>query len=346
MDFESIASLTQKYIASRPVVVLGSGSSIPYGLPSMACLAEGVLRKVDVRDDPSWNTFKENLQITIDLEETLQKFTLSEALLGRVVTETWNITAKKDIGVYQDLIENKTRLVLTRLFQHLLRTANPQFTVITTNYDRLAEYAANMAKAEVLTGFTSGWIQRFVPDNSTNVWKRLGQDFEGRIYILKVHGSLDWFEQKGREAIAIPLAREIPESFRPLMVTPGISKYQEVHKDPFRTIMSQSDAVLKKASCFLCIGFGFNDEHLQPILLDRVRNNDIPIVIVTKKLTPAAQTAFLKTPPPKYIIFEEDEKGTTVYSQDCPNGEVVPDYELWNLSSFVNMLLGEEVTAS
>ncbi|MCH7499061.1 MAG: SIR2 family protein [Nitrospinae bacterium] len=344
MDYEAIAKLTQKYIASRPVIVLGSGASIPYGLPSMPALAEELLRKMDLKDS-AWTKFKYDLEKTKDLEKSLNNVQLTDSLLERIVKETWNITAKKDIQTHQDLLTNKTKLALTCLFQYLLRTANPKLFVVTTNYDRLAEYAANMAKAEVLTGFTSGWIQRFVPDSSSNGLFHSNPSFEGRIQILKVHGSLDWFGKQDQEPIAIPLAREIPENRTPLIVTPGISKYREVHKDPFRSIMAWSDGVLKKASCFLCIGFGFNDEHVQPILVDRIRNDHIPIVIVTKKLSEAARKAFLENPPKNFLILEEDKSGTTVYCLDCPSGEVLTNHQLWNLPNFLNMLLGEEGVA-
>lgn len=341
IEYEEIAKLAQKYIAGRPAVVLGCGASIPYGLPSMFDLAEALLEKVEINDDV-WTTFKVKLEETKDLEKSLHEVELSKSVLKCIVEETWRITAQKDIEIYNRLMVGSTELVLSRLFQFLLRTANPQLFVVTTNYDRLAEYAANMANAEVFTGFTSGWIQRFVSEDISAIQTRRNTGFEGRVHVLKVHGSLDWFLNHASEPIAIPLAHEIPTSFQPLIVTPGISKYREVHKDPFRTIMTQCDAILKTAHSYFCIGFGFNDEHVQPILVNRVRRDNIPIIIVTKELTLGARQAFLENPPSKFLVVEEHEKGTTVYCPGNPSGQHLEGRKLWTLPEFLNMLLGEE----
>ena len=341
MDYDQVAKITQKYIQDRPVVVLGCGSSIPEGLPSMSGLATALLDRISLHDD-SWVTFKGKLEETKDLEKALHDVELSESVLKRVVEETWAITAQKDIWIYNRLIASSQSLVLTRLFQLLLRTANPQISVVTTNYDRLAEYAANMAQAEVFTGFTSGWMKRFVSEGFPACRTRHVAGYEGEIHVLKVHGSLDWFLGPANELVAVTLAREIPKDFQPLIVTPGISKYREVHKDPFRTVMAKSDTILRNARCFLCIGFGFNDEHVQPILVNRVRRDRIPIIIVTKKLTSAARQAFIESPTEKFFIAEEHESGTTVYCPESPDGQQIEGRELWSLSGFMKLLLGEE----
>ena len=339
VDYEEVAKLAQKYIAGRPVIILGCGASIPYGIPSMSDLAEALLDRIEI-DDGVWQQFKKKLEETKDFENSLHEIELSQLLLERVVEETWKITTEKDIEVYNRLIDDQTALALSRLFKYLLRTANPFISVVTTNYDRLAEYAANIAEAEVFTGFSSGWIQRFIGDVS-NSSSHTTIGHQGKVQILKVHGSLDWFRTPSQEPIAIPLSKNILQGCQPLIVTPGISKYREVHKDPFRTIMSQVDQVLKTASCYLCLGFGFNDEHVQPILLKRVYSDNIPIVIVTKNLTDTSRKVFLNKPPLKFLIIEEDGDGSIAYYPNKPTGEHIKDLQLWNFPKFLDMLLGE-----
>lgn len=343
VDYEEIATLAQKYIAKRPVVVLGCGVSIPYGLPSMSGLAEALLDRIEI-DDDVWRQFKNILEETKDLEKSLHEVELSQSLLERVVEETWKITAEKDIEVYNRLIGDPTALDISRLFKYLLRTANPLISVVTTNYDRLAEYAANIAEAEVFTGFSSGWIQRFIGDVSKSSYPHRTVGYQGKVQILKVHGSLDWFRTPSQEPIAIPLSENVPQNCQPLIVTPGVSKYREVHKDPFRTVMSQADDVLKNASCYLCMGFGFNDEHVQPNLVNRVYRDNIPIVIVTKNLTNASREAFLNRPPSKFLIIEEDGggEGSIAYYPDKPDGEHLKDLQLWDLPKFLDLLLGKD----
>ena len=340
LEFDKIAQVAQKYMENCPVVVLGSGASIPHGLPSMQELADSLLDRIKLKDT-KWATFKVNLKKSKDLEKALQEVELSNPVLQMVVEEIWRITAEKDIDIYNQLIEGSSSMIdLSRLFQFLLRIANPQIFVVTTNYDRIAEYAANMANAEVYTGFTSGWIQRFVSKEFHTAKKNLNAGYEGEVHVLKVHGSLDWFLSHSNEPVGVPLSREIPNGFQPLIVTPGISKYREVYKDPFRTVMTQSDAILKDARCYLCVGFGFNDEHVQPILVKRVSRDNIPIIIITKALTVSAKRAFLEHPPAKYLIVEEYAKGTLVYCPENPSGQRLEGVELWNLAGFLKLLLG------
>jgi len=341
MEVDDVARLAQKYTEKVPVIALGCGTSIPHGLPSMQGLAVELLERLDIHDD-TWNKFKGMLEETKDLEKSLHEVPLSDPLLAQVVEETWRITAEIDFQVYVKMIVEPQTLALSRLFGYFLRTANPKISVVTTNYDRLAEYAANTAKAEVLTGFTSGWIQRFVPNSEKCVSSHCRPGFEGRVEVLKIHGSLDWFIGPAQVPIAIPLAQEIPTNCKPLIVTPGVSKYFETTQEPFRTVMTWSDRALENATCYLCIGFGFNDKHFQPKLVNRVRQDNIPIVIVTKDLTEAAHGAFLDNPPRHFLILEENESGTKVYCPECPSGEVLADYSIWDLPRFIDMLLGEK----
>ena len=47
MDLNDVTKRIQEYFADSPLVVLGSGASVPYGLPTMGGLAD-VLRKDSV----------------------------------------------------------------------------------------------------------------------------------------------------------------------------------------------------------------------------------------------------------------------------------------------------------
>ena len=159
--------------------------------------------------------------------------------------------------------------------------------------------------------------------------------------ILKVHGSLDWFSDATADVIAVPIAQTVPDDMKPLVVTPGVSKYREVHKDPFRTVLSASDTVLRKATCYVCIGYGFNDEHVQPVLVSRVMKDDVPIVVVTKELSAQTRNAFLNEPPKRFLFVEEAPGGTKVYIPDNLGGVLLDGVSVWQLQDFVNMITGE-----
>ena len=289
--YEELAKHAQRFLAERPVVVLGTGATIPHGLPSMSVLADRLLAAIT--DNPAgWNAFAERLEATKDLEQALHDVPLPQDTVENLVRATWKIVSSEDIGLYRQLLKGGLAFPLSDLFAYLLRTADSHIRVITTNYDRVAEYAANAVGAYASTGVTAGWLQRFVPA-SVDRERAPSPGFEGLVTILKVHGSLDWFRDATDDVIAVPLAQVVPDQMKPLVVTPGVSKYREVHKDPFRTVMSTADTVLRKATCYVCIGYGFNDEHVQPVLVNRVMKDDIPLVVVTKELTTQTRTAFL-----------------------------------------------------
>lgn len=338
--YDQLARHAQHYLAGRPVVVLGTGATIPHGLPSMPTLADGLLAAIT--DNPEgWDAFANRLDETKDLEQALHDVPLPQATVELLVRATWEIVSAKDIELYSNLLKGRVAFPLSDLFAYLLRTADAHLRVVTTNYDRVAEYAANAVGAYASTGVTAGWLQRFVA-TSVNRGRQPSPGFEGLVTILKVHGSLDWFRDATDDVIAVPLAHAVPDDMKPLVVTPGVSKYREVHKDPFRTVMSAADTVLRNATCYVCVGYGFNDEHVQPVLVSRVMKDGIPLVVVTKELTAQTRDAFLNAPPKCFLFVEEAPGGTRVYTPDHPDGVVLNGVFAWQLQGFMKMVTGEE----
>lgn len=339
LSYEEVAKRAQHLLAERPVVVLGTGATIPHGLPSMSTLARELLASIKDHGD-EWDSFADRLEETKDLERALHDVPLPQHAVNVLVRETWKIVSTKDIELYRQLLKGRVDFPLSDLFAYLLRTADAHLHVVTTNYDRVAEYATNTVGAYASTGATPGWLQRFEA-TSVNRERPPSPGFEGLVTILKVHGSLDWFRDRIDEVIAVPLARTIPDEMTPLVVTPGVSKYKEVHKDPFRTVMSSADAVLRRATCYVCIGYGFNDEHVQPVLVNRVMKDGIPIVVITKELTAQTRAAFLSDPPKDFLFVEEALDGTRVYTPIDPGGLVLTGVSIWQLRNFVNMVTGD-----
>ncbi len=338
--YEDLARCAQHFLAERPVIVLGTGATIPHGLPSMPVLADLLLAAI--KGNPiGWAEFSTRLRTTKDLEQTLHDVALPDETVGILVAAIWEIISSKDLEFYEQLLNGSALFPLADLFKYLLRTADSCIRVVTTNYDRLAEYAANYICAYVTTGVTDGWLQRFIPA-SVNAGRPTALGYEGQVCVLKVHGSLDWFRDATDNVFGVPLARAIPPNTQPLVVTPGVTKYRAVHKDPFRTVMTAADSVLRGASCYVCVGYGFNDEHVQPILVNRVIKNDIPLVIVTKQLTEQTRKAFLVNPPKKFIFLEETDGGTTVYNPGHPSGVRLDGVSVWKLENFMRLITGEK----
>ncbi len=342
---ESVALVAQTYLADRPLIVLGSGASVAHGLPGMGPLAHHILRTIGPRtrsgdDQTAWAKFSDLLNRTQDLERSLSEAPLSNSLLSEVIAETWSAISEPDLKLHEQLVSGRTALPLTRYLRHLLRTANPNVSVVTTNYDRLAEYAADLAETRASTGFEGGWIQHF--DDAA---LKVGTGSRPRIQVFKPHGSLDWFLDRSGEVRAVPLPTAIPPDCQPLIVTPGISKYQKTHADPFRTVTALADESLKRAASFLCIGYGFGDEHIHPVLRRRIRTDRVPIVVLARTLTSSARSVVVDAAVPRFLAIEARGTDAKIYCPQYRSGVVLHGSELWKLSDFLNLVLGPESDA-
>ena len=337
MSIEVAISEGQRCLKDFPVIVLGSGASIPFGLPSMDTLANHLLDSmqegtlVDSEKD-QWERFKTTLS-SQDLESALQAIFLSERLSDYIIEQTWRLINTADLSVLEAALDNNALIPLTRLFRYLFDSTHRTLSVVTTNYDRLAEYAADLSSACQYTGFSFGQIRRR-QSNSRLIITENGHQSR-TVDIWKVHGSLDWFRHDNGNVIALNSARSIPNKYRPAIVTPGVEKYELTHLEPFRSIIKGADRAIAKARAYLCIGFGFNDSHIQPKLLERWHDGEAFLVVLSKELTDAARNMLSRANGQEYLALEEAPNGTRMWSHDHPEGQVLEENGLWRLSEFL-----------
>jgi len=330
MDLDQLAKKIQKYLDKIPLIILGSGATIPYGLPSMKDLSDFIILNINSENE-EWLSFKAKLQGGIDLETALNQVNLSEDLIKQIIFSTWKFINDEDKKCFKKILKHTNGIQL--LLNRLLQSHPKEVIVVTTNYDRAVEYCADKIDAFIITGFWGKYIGRF--KSPYNPFK----SNEKTIELIKVHGSIDWFMNE--ENIPIVLNShldEIPKGWIPLIVTPGYYKYQETHKDPYRTLISRSDEQIKKASCYLCIGYGFNDDHIQPKLLQEIKNGK-PIVVVTKTLSMNGKKV-IKEHAKKFIVLEKgaDLSKSKISSSELGNDEI--EENLWELTNFVKVWLG------
>ncbi len=330
---DKFAKMIQKYLENLPVIILGTGATIPYDIPSMSELADHL--KISINESSSeWSQFISALDTDGDLEKALQITQISPELTDKIITCTWEFINQRDLAFYDKLVvEPQQEFSLKDLFTKLLRSHPKHIKVITTNYDRVAEYAADLTDANIYSGFAGRYLLR---PTLNDLQHRPNQN---RVDIWKVHGSLDWFKRDNNE-FSSPLAKEIPTNTKPLIVTPGIVKYQQTHLEPYRTVIGEADKALMNASCFLCIGYGFNDEHVQPKLIRQVQEKGIPIVTITKELTEAGKKLLLADPI-KVIVIEEagNDKTLLHYFEDKTAKSEILDGNFWQLDKFLNLWL-------
>ncbi len=92
MTIEQISKLAQSCFQGNPVIVLGSGASMPHGLPSMGDLAVFLKNHIEPADDKEtvgWATVVAELDEGKHLEAALEGKNLPDSLLQKIVCETW-----------------------------------------------------------------------------------------------------------------------------------------------------------------------------------------------------------------------------------------------------------------
>ncbi|MBF0340985.1 MAG: SIR2 family protein [Magnetococcales bacterium] len=338
MDNDTIAKLAQACYSSNPAIILGSGASMPHGLPSMGQLQKHLTDNIipdKGAEAKAWTSVSDALASGDHLEKAMEDQNLPQELIRKIVEETWKCVNKADHEVFLKSIANDVNFPLGKLLKGLLGTSNQRINIITPNYDRVAEYVCNVHELPYSTGFMPGYIQ-WLADNNSITYQSNGKSVQ-MIRIWKVHGSLDWFAI-AENVFSAPVF-DIPTNARPVIVTPGLRKYEETHYEPFRSIMAGADDVLKKATGFICIGFGFRDKHIVPKLHQRCKDMTVPVAVIARTLTDEAKQFLRNNAGRRYIGLEMANTGTRIFTDTTPDGIELDKPDLWSLKGFLTLVM-------
>jgi hypothetical protein len=341
---ETILAFAQESMRLTPMIVLGSGASAAHGVPGMWPLAQHLLALPGVASPAAaevteWDAFKRKLTDGIDLESALTDVRLTKRQTDYIAAETRSFLLPWDEAVFEGILGDRRHLPLARLYRFLFASTHRQVDVVTPNYDRIAEYAADAAGYPHFSGFTSGYLQTRAATQAPR--PASAADANRLVCVWKVHGSLDWFEG-GNQIIGVRGMRETPNGYTPLMITPGVEKYRLAHLEPFRTVFSCSDAALERARAYFCVGYGFNDQHLQTKMVERCDTDSVPIVVITKVLSDPAKEFLGSGNCRRYLAIEECHGGSRAFSNAYPAGVEIPGPPIWALPDFLDFTLGAD----
>ncbi|MDO4921353.1 MAG: SIR2 family protein [Phascolarctobacterium sp.] len=331
MEWNVCMSMLQEYLENRPLIVLGSGASMPYGLPSMGILAEEIKKSAIVISDPNYGTLCTAID-SLGLESAIDSVALLPQTLNAIRCVVWKTVNENDLSYFDRNSVNPPQ-ALADLIRKVLAPTPNKAVIVTTNYDRLAEYSADGVGATTVTGFEGTLIKKLeLPVAQLRMRRTRAR--ERVVDIWKVHGSLDWFIAPDGTVAAFPLSRKIPDTFQPLIIPPGKEKYSTIHDEPYRTMIAEADNAFVQAGAYLCIGYGFNDEHIQPKLLTQISKGK-PIVVLARTMTAACRKHIVDAGIQKYLVFENaDDLHTKVYG----NGwEETYEGQYWLLDNFLNI---------
>lgn len=181
--------------------------------------------------------------------------------------------------------------------RRLSRRADPSVKVFSLNYDPLVERAAEDARVRVSDGFLGGEHAYFDPAVFEERIGRIRGTHKGRqfdetvkpIHVLKLHGSLGWYECPRRGVRRCAYASAPPNGTKRLMVPPQRRKASDTMLPPyaalwsaFRGCLGQNASPINRLACF---GYGFTDEHVNAVIEAALVRTDFTLLIFTKEMS-------------------------------------------------------------
>lgn len=314
MDIDEIFSTIQTYLKEPPLVIWGSGATIGFGLPSMSKLKEEIGNSI-----PSFDKTCTDLEVELGKDKY-------EAELPEIRKVIRDVVFREEIKAKEQLLRCADGFEGIRRLTSFCYDPHPKLmNVVSTNYDRILEYVWGYYGFH----FTDGFDQHELSEFDENNFKE-----KEIINLLKVHGSLNWFDVDHE-------VRKLSTDFGydPVMIPPGKNKYRTTHNSPYRELMQKSDDAIKKAPSFLVVGFGFNDEHITPLVSKKTKSGT-PIVVATMRVTATTEQQLEKAK--KVIYIEADTDITKSHIRIIENGSTISDSvedgQYWSLNKFMDIL--------
>src|SRR5690554_987688 len=168
---ERIFTIIQNYLKNPPVVIWGSGATVPFGLPSMWTLNEIIKKEV-----PEFDQDCDNLEVELGKDKYI-------ALIPKIRNVIWEANTKSDKEVLQKLLtENNPDFIGIKKLVQKISDAHPKVTnIVTTNYDRIIENVLSFHDI----AFTDGFLGKDLSVFDENLFSN-----KNIVNIVKVHGSL------------------------------------------------------------------------------------------------------------------------------------------------------------
>jgi len=184
--------------------------------------------------------------------------------------------------------------------KRLAQKGDPSIKVFSLNYDPLLERAAEATRVRLSDGFAGHEHAYFDGAMFDERIGRIRGSHKGRqfdettrtVHLLKLHGSLGWYECAIAGVRRCAFASTIPAATKRLMIPPQRRKASDTMTLPYATLWSafrgslgQDSVPLNRLACF---GYGFLDEHVNAIIEGALARSDFSVLIFAKVLADSA----------------------------------------------------------
>lgn len=341
MDHDALVRFIQDHFTDGLVLVVGSGLSAAEGVPGMPALAAHLTANAHTLAGPDaslWGSIKKALDANEGLEAALLKYAPSGTLEDWIVKHTCELLLPKEREIMAAVIAGTRTLRLTAILSKILKPKTG-LPILTPNYDRLIELGCEMAGFHVDTTAVGHYAGHFDHDRScmgscrginTSAKVTVLEHFP-RAVVLKPHGSLDWYKTSGA-----PRRCSLDIGGDRLIITPGLNKYRAGYNAPFDKHRDLANDHIKRAARLLVVGYGFNDDHLQTHLEQKIRDGTPTLILalaVSDKAKGLARTA------PKCVCVSKAPAwdGISVLTKNIQYDQ--QGHNLWDLAIIAKELL-------
>lgn len=272
------------------VILTGAGSSVDFGGKSMSGLWDVVESNIKI-----FSTILESVKYS---DENKLKKDL-EYLLSVLQIEKQNLENKKeDSTIVSGYIESIESKILSEcsfslpnnaphdfFLKKLLRArknVDPRIKIFTLNYDISFETASDRIGAVLIDGFSFTQRQTFNPasydiDIVYREKSRIHSEesfYSKVLHLYKIHGSVTWSKNNVNDGLIYKEKEPVIDPKNSVLIYPNSSKYEKSYEMPFFEIVGRLQTSLRKENTtLLVIGYGFNDEHINRILRESIKNN-------------------------------------------------------------------------
>jgi hypothetical protein len=158
------------------------------------------------------------------------------------------------------------------------KQTSPRVKIFTLNYDTLFEDAARAANVIVIDGFSFTLPRTFsgrffdydIVQREGSKLKEEDNFVQRVLHIHKLHGSINWTRIESTNDVIVE-----SNPTKPLMVYPRESKYEDSYEQPFFEMMArlQRNLRLNNDTLLICIGYSFNDKHINAAIEEALNQN-------------------------------------------------------------------------
>lgn len=184
--------------------------------------------------------------------------------------------------------------------KRLSQRSDPSVKVFSLNYDPLMERAAERARIRLCDGFSGNEHAYFEAAIFEERIGRIRGNFRTKqfeetvkpIHLLKLHGSLGWYECQTNGLRRCAFSSPPPAGVKRLMIPPQRRKANDTMTQPYAALWSSFRAYLGQGALplnrLVCIGYGFADEHVNAVIDGALAGTNFTLLAFAKALNDAA----------------------------------------------------------